>query len=177
MAHVPHSVLIIEFSSITTEYISKISIWDIQPCNLFMQTNESRRLRILQNIFIIITIILSQFIWVIGKEQIDDFTRKDAVEPQIRVRNLPRYVSDKKAPSKGVTLVEPDQILNTLTNWIPSMLNLVCRYTVKLAIRPIEASFSNDSFPWKEKENTIVSDETRKIQKKKEEEDGKETWL
>ena len=47
------------------------------------------------------------------------------------------------------------------------MLNLVCRYTVKLAIRPIEASFSNDSFPWKEKENTIASDKQEEEEEEK----------
>lgn len=42
---------------------------------------------------------------------------------------------------------EPDQILTTLTNSIPFILYLVRKYTVMLAIKLIDASFSNVSFP------------------------------
>lgn len=75
------------------------------------------------------------------------------MEPQRSVRNLPRYASDTKAPANGVRLQEPDQTLNTLTTRSPSILYWVCRYTVRLAIKPIEASFSKDSFPGKNKAN------------------------
>lgn len=75
------------------------------------------------------------------------FTKKEAMEPKRRVRNLPRNVSEIKAPAMDVMLEEPEYMLTTFTSSIPLKLYFVCKYIVKFATKLIDANFSNVSFP------------------------------
>lgn len=75
------------------------------------------------------------------------YTRRDAMEPKHSILNRPRYALEMKAPAREAMLEEPDHIFTTLTSGAPPMLYLRRRHTVRLAIKLIEASFSNDSLP------------------------------
>lgn len=61
-------------------------------------------------------------------------------------------------PSIEDKLVEPDQMLTAFVKNTPDILHLVLRYTVMFAIKLIDATFSNDSFPSRKKkfEKTLI---------------------
>lgn len=73
-------------------------------------------------------------------------TIREQSEPKKRVRNLPKYASETKAPPKVEMLEVPFHIVTTLTKKTPSKLYFVRKYTVMFAIKLIDANFSNDSF-------------------------------
>jgi len=74
-------------------------------------------------------------------------TRKEAMEEYASVRNLPQYASDRKAPNSGAKFVVPKKMLAKLAAATCCILNSFTKYTVKFARSPIDATFSNVSFP------------------------------
>ena len=74
-------------------------------------------------------------------------TRSELILPKRRVRNLPRYVSEIKAPTIEKMLEVPFQICTTFTTYTPLRLYFESRYTVKFDIKLMDANFSKDSFP------------------------------
>lgn len=89
--------------------------------------------------------------YILTVEFYQDFnrTRSKAIEPKRRVRNLPRYASETIAPAIDEMLEDPDQMVTILTRNMPPKLYFVRKYNVKLAIKLMDANFSNDSLPCK----------------------------
>jgi hypothetical protein len=78
-------------------------------------------------------------------------TRNEVIVQNANVLYRPKYVSEKKAPSKVAKLVLPLKMLIMFAAVMFFRLNTVVRYTNKLANVPIAPNFSNVSFPIKKK--------------------------